>query len=67
MSESTKALENKASVLFNLYYASNTTLLCFFSFFLIIESYFLIPAVIVQIEIETHLVIVEITVINWSV
>ena len=35
--------------LFNLDFASNTILLCFFYFFLIIELYFLIPAVIAQI------------------
>ena len=36
-------------MLFNLDFASNTILSCFFFFFLIIDSYFLIPAVITQI------------------
>ena len=37
-------------MLFNLYFASNTILSCFFFFlFLIIDLYFLIPAVIAQI------------------
>ena len=33
---------------FNLYFANNTILSCFFPFFLVIDLYFLIPAVIVQ-------------------
>ena len=44
--ESIKALKIKTSVLFNLDFANNTILSCFFLFFLIIELYFLIPAVI---------------------
>ena len=36
-------------MLFNLDFANNTILSCFFFFFLIIDLYFLIPAVIVQI------------------
>ena len=36
-------------MLFNLDFASNTILSCFFFFFLIIDLYFLIPAVITQI------------------
>ena len=36
-------------MLFNLHLANNTTLSCFFFFFLIIDLYFLIPAVITQI------------------
>ena len=36
-------------MLFNLDFASNTILSCFFLFFLIIDLYFLIPAVITQI------------------
>ena len=58
---------------FNLDFANNTILSCFFFFFLFIGLYFLIPAIITQIptgiptkeakaEMETHLVIVEITV-----
>ena len=82
ISESIKALEIKTSMLFHLDFANNTILSCFFSFFLIIDLYFLIPAVITQIfnpvaelvipigiptkeakaEIETHPVIVEITI-----
>ena len=72
-------------MLFNLDFANNTIftiLSCFFFFFLIIDLYFLIPAVITQIfnpivelaipigiptkeakaEMETHPVIVEITI-----
>ena len=40
----------KTSVLFNLDFADNTILSCFFFSFLIIDLYFLIPAVIVQIS-----------------
>ena len=47
--ESIKALEIKTSLLFNLDFANNTILSCFFFLFLIIELYFLIPAVIAQI------------------
>ena len=36
-------------MLFNLDFANNTILSCFFFFFLIIDLYFLIPAVILQI------------------
>ena len=36
-------------MVFNLAFANNTTLICFFSFFLIINLYFSIPAVIAQI------------------
>ena len=36
-------------MLFNLDFTSNSILLCFFLFFLIIDLYFLIPAVIAQI------------------
>ena len=43
-----KALEMKTSMLFNLVFAYNT-ILCFFFFFLIIDLYFLIPAVTAQI------------------
>ena len=46
--ESIKALEIKTSMIFNLGFANNTTLSCFF-FFLIIGLYCLILAVITQI------------------
>ena len=72
-------------MLFNLEFANSTIWPCFF-IFLIIDLYFLIPAVITQIfnpvaelvipigiptkeakvEMETHPVILEITVIEWS-
>ena len=42
-----KALEIKTSMLFNLDFANNIILLCFF--FLIIDLYFLIPAAIAHI------------------
>ena len=45
--ESTETLEIKTSVLFNLDFANNTILSCFF--FLLIDLYFLIPAFITQI------------------
>ena len=84
MFESIKALEIKTSMLFNLDFANNTILSCFFFFFLIIHLYFLIPAVVQQIsnpiaeivisigipnkeakaEMETHPVLVEITISN---
>ena len=37
------------SMLFNLDFANNTMLLCFFFLFLIIDLYFLIPAIITHI------------------
>ena len=49
MFESIKVLEIKSSMLFNLDFANNTILSCFFFFFLIIDLYFLTPAVIAQI------------------
>ena len=39
----------KYSTLFNLDFANNTILSCFFLFFLFIDLYFLIPAVVKQI------------------
>ena len=74
-------------MLFNLYFADNAILWCFFLYFLIIDLYFLIAAVITQIvnpivelaipiviptyeakaEIETHPVIVEIPMSEWSI
>ena len=47
--ESIKPLEIKSSMLFNLDFANNTILSCFFFVFLIIHLYFLILAVIAQI------------------
>ena len=47
--ESIKALEIKTSILLNLAFANSTILSCFFFFFLIIDLYYLIPAVIAQI------------------
>ena len=44
-----KALETKTSIIFNLDFANNGILLCFFLFFSVIDLYFLIPAVITQI------------------
>ena len=49
MFELIKALEIKTSVPFNLDFGNNTILLCFVFFFLIIDLYILIPAVIAQI------------------
>ena len=46
ITESTKTLEIKTSMLFNLDFANNTILSCYF--FLIIDLYFLIIAVIAQ-------------------
>ena len=77
-----KALEIKTSMLFNLDFAKNTISSYFFFFFLIIDLYFLIPAIITRMfdsvaklvipigipikeaqpEMETHPVIVEITI-----
>ena len=47
--ESIKVLEIKISTVFNLVFAINTILSCFFIFFLITDLYFLIAAVNVQI------------------
>ena len=44
-----ESLRNNTSILFNLAFANNTILLCFSILFLIIDLYFLIPAVIAQI------------------
>ena len=74
-------------MLFNLDFAYNIILSCFFLFFFFICLHSLIPAVITQIfnpiaelvipvgiptkeakvEMETHPVILEITVIEWSI
>ena len=48
MFESNKAMEIKTSMLFNLDFADNTLLSCFFFFFLVIDLHFLIPAAIAQ-------------------
>ena len=53
MYESIKALEIKTLFSLNFVFASNTSLSCFFLFFLVIDLYFLIPAVIPQIIIPT--------------
>ena len=67
MFESMKALEIEASTQFDLFFANNTNLLRFFFFFLIIDSYFLIPAVIIQIFNPTgELVIPTVIVIKVS-
>ena len=47
--ESIKVLEIKISIVFNLVFAIDTILSCFFIFFLITDLYFLIAAVNVQI------------------
>ena len=47
--ESIEALEIKTSILFNLNFANNSILLCFYLFFLIFDSYFLIPTAIAQV------------------
>ena len=47
--ESIRDLEINTSILFNLDFANNAILSCFFFFFLIIDLYFLISAVIAQI------------------
>ena len=46
--ESIKVVEIKTSTRFNLNFAISTILSCFFLFFLIIDLYFLVPAVIIQ-------------------
>ena len=47
--ESTKALEIKISTLFNLEFANDNILSCFFIFFLILDLCFLVSAVTTQI------------------
>ena len=47
--ESIKAIQIKTSMVFNLDFANNTVLSCFFFFFSIIDLYCLIPAAITQI------------------
>ena len=56
-----KALEIKISTAFNLVFTRNIILSCFLCFYLLIDLYFLIPAVIARVfipiakvEIETH-------------
>ena len=49
MFKSVKALKNKISTVFNLFFANNTILLCFFFFFSIIDLDILIPAAAAQI------------------
>ena len=47
-------------MLFNLFFVNNTILSCFFFFFLIIDIYFLIPAVTGQIVIPTAELVIPI-------
>ena len=47
--QSIKVLKTKTSMLFNLVSADNYFLSCFFFLFLIIDVYFLIPAIIAEI------------------
>ena len=47
--ESIKAIEIRASIVFNLSFSNNTILSCFFFFFFMIDLYFLIPAMVAQI------------------
>ena len=49
MYKSMKALKITTSIVFNLVFVSNTILLRFFLFFLMIDLYFLIPVFIAQI------------------
>ena len=49
ITESIKALEIKTSLLFNSDFGNNTILSCFFFYFWIIDLFFLIPAITVQI------------------
>ena len=48
-----KALTIRTSIIFNLLFHNNTILLCFFSFFFIIDLHVLLPPVIAQIFITT--------------
>ena len=48
-----KSVDIKTSMLFNLSFANNIILSCFFFFFLINDLYFLVPSVIAQICIPT--------------
>ena len=48
-----RALEIRTSIVFNLYFPNNTILQWFLFFLLIIDLYFLIPAVILKIFIPT--------------
>ena len=49
MHESIVTLEIKTLTVFNLFFPENDTLSCFFLFFLMIDLYLLIPAIIAQI------------------
>ena len=49
MCQLNKSIANNTSIVFNLSFTSNTILSCFLFFFLIINLYFLISAVIAQI------------------
>ena len=59
--ESIKALEIITSIVFNLSFPSNTSILqCFFFFFFVIDSHFLITAVITQMFIPTAELVIPI-------
>ena len=60
MTESIKALEIKTYIIPNLDFANNTILSCLSFFFLIIDLYFLIPAVIVHIFIPIAKLVIPI-------
>ena len=62
--ESVKALEIITSTVFNLLFAKNTFLSCFFFFFFIIDLYFLIPAVIAKIIISTPKPVIPIGIVT---
>ena len=67
MKESSKDLEITALILFNLVFAKNSISSCFFLYFLIIDLYFLIPVVIVQVfNPTTELVIPKGTPTKWN-
>ena len=55
-----QSLEINNSMLFNLVFANNTILSCFFFFFPINDLYFLIPAVIAQIFSPTAEIVIPI-------
>ena len=59
-----KALEIKTSMIFNLDFANNTILSCFFFFFIVINLCFLIPAVITQIFNPTAELIIPIGILS---
>ena len=60
MTESIKALEIKTYIIPNLDFANKTILLCLSFFFLFIDLYFLVPALIVHIFIPIAKLIIPI-------